>query len=298
MTDDLEARLRAAVHAEAASASAAVRHDGDSLTAIRARARSVRRRRRTLVLVGAAALVVAMGAVPRWARDDHQPVSTEGRPDTETTTTTTEPPTTTSSTTGSTTTEPATTTTPTSATADDDATASPPVEITTTSTPPSDAGDAGPGCVDGWTTPAPGTALRVAPLDAIRRQMGVTGQFRVLEMRYFTGPELSWIESPRLDTIEWWYVEARLVDDPAFQARWLVVRRAPGVDTEVIAAAAPFGTSGYRSPDWRAFFGDGEPRAVEGLPGRWAGIDYDFVHGEDGEKPGLPDDNTRCLDGT
>jgi len=297
MTDDLEARLRAAVHAEAASAAA--RHDGDSLTAIRARARSVRRRRHTLVLLGAAALVVAAGAVPRWAQDDDQRVSTEGRPDTETTTTTTEAPTTTSSTTGSTTTGPVTTTTPTSETADNDgATASPPVEITTTSTPPSDDGDAGPGCVDGWTTPAPGTALRVAPLDAIRRQMGVTGQFQVLGMRYFTGPELSWVKSPRLDTIEWWYVEARLVDDPAYQARWLVVRRAPGVDTEAIAAAAPFGTSGYRSPDWRAFLGDGEPQTVEGLPGEWAGVDYDFVHGEDGEKPGLPDENTRCLDGT
>ena len=41
-----------------------------------------------------------------------------------------------------------------------------------------------------------------------------------------------------------------------------------------------------------------EPRAVEGLPGTWFGIEYDFVSGEAGDTPGLPDEVVRCLDGT
>jgi hypothetical protein len=300
MTDDLEARLRAAVRAEAAAA----HHDAGSLTAIRTRVRSARRRRHTLALLGAVALVVALGAVPRLGQDDDQRVSTQDQPNADTTTSA--PATTTTPSTETTTTAPPTTTTPTTATPDagadggagegEDAVTPPAAEATTAT--PRDEGDAGPGCVDGWTTPAPGTARRVDPLDAIRRQMGVTGQFRVLDMRYFTGPEVPWISSPALPTIEWWYVKAELVDDPTFRARWLVVRRSPGVDTEVIAAAAPFGTTGYRSPDWRAFLGEGEPRAVDGLPGQWAGVEYDFVTGEDGDKPGLPAENAHCLDGT
>lgn len=296
MTDDLEARLRAAVHAEAAAAAAD--HDAGSLTAIRARTRSARRRRHTLAVLGAGALVVVVGALPRWARDDDQGVSTGAPPDTETTTTTprTAPSTTTPA--PSITTEPSAATepgtTPTTAT---------PTPSSPPSSPPSTAparleGDAGPGCVNGWTTPAPGTALRVEPLDAIRRSMGVTGQFRVIEMRYFTGPEVPEIEAPRPPMIEWWYVKAQLVDDPTFQARWLVVRRAAGVDTEAIAAVAPFDTTGYRSPDWRGFVGDGAPRPIEGLPGQWPGAPYDFVAGTETEPPGLPQENTHCLDAT
>jgi hypothetical protein len=76
----------------------------------------------------------------------------------------------------------------------------------------------------------------------------------------------------------------------------LVVRRAPGIDG--IEAAASFDTTGYESPGWRGFIGEGEPHAVEGLPGTWVGMDYDFLVGEDGEHPGLPDEVVGCLDGT
>jgi hypothetical protein len=158
-------------------------------------------------------------------------------------------------------------------------------------------GDAGPGCVNGWTTPAPGTAVRREPLDVIRAQMGVTGEFQIDEMRYFTGPEVPWIIEPRPPLVERWYVKAQLVDDPTFRARWLVEKRSP--TTEGIAAVAPFDTTGYRSPDWRGFVGEGEPRTIEGLPGSWAGIEYDFVTGEgDGGNPGLPDEVIHCFDDT
>jgi hypothetical protein len=165
----------------------------------------------------------------------------------------------------------------------------------TTAAPPLQ-GSAGPGCVNGWSAPAPGTALRVEPLDVIRREMGVSGQFLVTEMRYFTGPEVPWILHPRPPFVEWWYVKAQLVDEPAFRARWLVARRSPVV--EGITAAARFDTQGYRSPDWRAFIGDSPPHTVEGLPGTWAGTEFDFTTGEDGEKPGLPTEVVHCLDGT
>jgi hypothetical protein len=126
--------------------------------------------------------------------------------------------------------------------------------------------------------------------------MGVTGDFQVIDMRYFTSPEVPWILAPRPPVVEWWYVKAQLVGDPTFRARWLVAKRSPVV--KGIAAVAGFDTTGYRSPDWRAFIGDGEPRAIEGLPGTWVGIEFDFTTGEDNEKPGLPDEASQCLDNT
>jgi hypothetical protein len=144
--------------------------------------------------------------------------------------------------------------------------------------------------------PAPGTALRVEPLDVIRDQMGVAGDFQVIDMRHFTSPEVPWILAPRPPVVEWWYVKAELVGDPTFRARWLIVKRSPAI--EGIAAVARFDTTGYQSPDWRAFIGEGEPRAIEGLPGTWVGYDFDFTTGEDNEKPGLPEEATRCLDNT
>jgi hypothetical protein len=157
-------------------------------------------------------------------------------------------------------------------------------------------GEAQPGCASGWTTPAPGTALRVEPLDVIRHQMGVTGDFEVIDMRHFTSPEVPWILAPRPPVVEWWYVKAQLVGDPTFRARWLIAKRSPAI--RGIAAVARFDTTGYGSPDWRAFLGEGEPRAIEGLPGTWGGYDFDFTTGEDNEKPGLPEEATGCLDNT
>jgi hypothetical protein len=82
MTSDLEARLRAAVHAQAESTDA--RPDGDSLPTIRARVRSARRRRHTLALLGAFAVVGAVLTLPRLG-DDHRSVRTADQAGHETT---------------------------------------------------------------------------------------------------------------------------------------------------------------------------------------------------------------------
>ncbi len=191
-------------------------------------------------------------------------------------------------------TTPATTTTETAAT---EATTTSTVEVTATTLPPS--GQAGPGCVDGWVTPTPGTALRTDPLDVIREQMGITGEFLVIEMRYFTGPPPPGTVS--IDVYERWYIKAQLVDDPTFRGRFLVHRFPPGAAT---FAGAPFNTAGWESPDWRSFEGvdsgpEGPPHAVEGLPGLWSGHEIDAVTG-DGyyESHALPDEVVSCLDGT
>jgi hypothetical protein len=174
--------------------------------------------------------------------------------------------------------------------------ATPAATAKTTTTTPNLEGDAAPGCASGWTTPARGTALRREPLDVMRDQMRVSGDFHVIDMRHFTSPEVPWILAPRPPFVEWWYVKAELVADPTFRARWLIAKRSPVV--EGIAAVARYDTTGYRSPDWRAFIGEGEPRAREGLPGTWVGFEYDFTTGEDNHSPGLPDEATHCLDNT
>jgi hypothetical protein len=168
----------------------------------------------------------------------------------------------------------------------------------TTTTAPGElpSGPAGPGCVEGWTTPAPGSPKRQEPLDLIRAEMGLSGLFNVAEMRYFTGPEVPWITDPRPPLVERWYVKASLVDDPSIRARWIVERR--NEERRGISAVSPFASSGYESPEWRAFVGDGEPVSVPGLPGQWTGVNYDFVTGEgDSGNPGLPEQNVGCLDG-
>jgi hypothetical protein len=153
------------------------------------------------------------------------------------------------------------------------------------------------GCTNGWKTPAVGSPERQAPLDIIRDRMGVEGLFKVEEMRYFTGPEVPWVKEPRPEVVERWYVKASLVEEPSFQARWIVERR--DEDRQGIAAVAKFTSSGYLSPDWRGFVGDGEPQAVPGLPGTWTGVNYDFVTGEgDSGNRGLPDENEGCMLGT
>lgn len=81
MTDDLETRLRAAVHAEARSVDAADptgASEDASLPAIRRRVRTVRRRRRALAAAAAVAVVaIAVAALPRLG-DDRSDVDTIG----------------------------------------------------------------------------------------------------------------------------------------------------------------------------------------------------------------------------
>ena len=123
MTSDIEARLRAAIHARADDVT--VRLGDDSLDSIRARVRTARRRRRAAALVGVAALVAAVMAIPRLSNDGHDAVDTAGQPNDRATTepTTASPPTTHTDT-------PTTPTTPTTGSTPS------PAETTTTAPPP------------------------------------------------------------------------------------------------------------------------------------------------------------------
>src|SRR5262245_45927385 len=91
MTSDLEARLRAAVHAEARATP--TEHSGDSPPALRARVRTTRRRRHILVALGGVALVtVAVTTLSRQA-DPDPGLRIAGQPTDDTTPTTHTPPT-------------------------------------------------------------------------------------------------------------------------------------------------------------------------------------------------------------
>jgi hypothetical protein len=139
--------------------------------------------------------------------------------------------------------------------------------------------------------------LRVEPLDVIRAQMGISGLFVVADMRYFEGPEVPNIIEPRPPVVKRWYVKAHLSSRPSFRGRWIVEKRSAII--EGISAVAPYDTLEFRSPDWRGFEGEGPPRAYPGLPGKWTGINFDFVTGEgDSGFPGLPTEATGCLKGT
>jgi hypothetical protein len=134
-------------------------------------------------------------------------------------------------------------------------------------------------------------------IDILTGYMGVTGPWVVDEMRYFVGPDAPGVIEPFFENVERWYVRAALQSDPAFRGRFLIEKR-----TDLIlgvAAVAPWETSGYRSPDWTGFIGEGPPTVYLGLPGQWSGIPFDFVTGEgDGGMPGLPPEVAGCLAGT
>ncbi len=127
--------------------------------------------------------------------------------------------------------------------------------------------------------------------------MGVTGPWDVDEMRYFVGPDSPGVIEPVFPAVERWYIKARLAGDPDFRARWLIEKRTDQILG--VSAVAPWATSGYESPDWTGFIGEGSPATYTNLPGVWSGIPFDFVTGEgDGGQPGLPDEVVDCLAGT
>ena len=159
-----------------------------------------------------------------------------------------------------------------------------------------EAGEPARGCIDGWTSPQAGDPLRKEALDLLRISLGTQDKFVVEDIRYFTGPDSPGILQPARDSVERWYVKARLADDPSVRGRFVVVRRGGSGGVE---AVAPYSTSGYESPGWAAFEGEGDPVAYPDLPGRWSGIRYDFVTGEGGPgQPGLPAEVVACLAGT
>jgi hypothetical protein len=165
--------------------------------------------------------------------------------------------------------------------------------------PPPTSGPEAAGCVNGWTTPPEDTPRYLQPLGIIRRSTGVEGPLRVVDLRYFEGPESPPTDKGYLLVVERWYVKLFAENDLGFQGRFLVEARRFG---RGLAAVAPYDTSGFASPDWVGFQFDSadlEARAYEGLPGVWSGEPYDFVGGGAGLRiPGLPEDVVGCLDGT
>lgn len=154
-------------------------------------------------------------------------------------------------------------------------------------------------CVSGWVVPRPRTPLFRKPLRIMGEAMSVKGEFLVVDMRYFEGPE-----SPRADKgyqkrVRRWYVKAYRERDPSFRGRWLVEEREFGPG---LVAVAPFQSEGFVSPDWIGFQHesvDQEGKAYPGLPGTWGGTPYDFVNGGAGvDIPGLPSSSAGCMEGT
>ena len=159
-------------------------------------------------------------------------------------------------------------------------------------------------CVNGWIIPTE-PEQRELPFHVIRRTMQVDGEFHVVDIRYFEGPEGPPTPKPYLSHVDRWYVKAWLKGDPSFRARWLIEERSFG---SAVAAVAPFDSEGFRSPDWVAFQYEGEDaerRSYPGLPGTWSGTPYDFVSGRDPATgkpafrfPGLPPEVSGCLTDT
>ena len=165
--------------------------------------------------------------------------------------------------------------------------------------PPATRGPIAGDCVDGWVTPPRDSHRYQEPLRVIRRMTGVEGPLQVVDLRFFEGPESPPSDKGYLLDLGRWYVKAFAKHDLSFQGRFIVESREFGTG---LVAAAPYDTSGFRSPDWVGFqfdSGDPEARVYPGLPGSWAGVPYDFVSGGAGlQIPGLPDQVVGCLSGT
>jgi hypothetical protein len=156
-----------------------------------------------------------------------------------------------------------------------------------------------PGCVGGWRSPHPGSALYEEPLKVIRRTLGTKLRFVVVEMRHFVGPESPPSEQNYLAEVDRWYVKLFAAQDFRLQGRFLVEKRTFGSG---VSAVAPYDTKGFGSPDWSGFQWDSsnpKPHQYSGLPGAWAGSRYDFVNGGRGMRiHGLPDEVAGCMEGT
>lgn len=155
-------------------------------------------------------------------------------------------------------------------------------------------------CIEGWRTPPRDSPMFTDPLGIIRRAAPVDGDFVVVDMRMFLGPESP--PSPDkgyLQDIRRWYIKLYVESDWSYAGRFIVESRLFG---RGVAAVAPYGSEGFDSPDWVGFQWDStdtQARGYPGYPGRWQGVPYDFVVGGGGlEIEGLPDEVVGCLDGT
>lgn len=173
-----------------------------------------------------------------------------------------------------------------------------PTPPATPAEPPPTSGAPSASCVDGWVTPAEGTPERTDPIGVIRRTARFRGDYVVVDMRMFTGPESPPSDKGYIAEVRRWYVKLYAADDLRYQGRFLVEERRFG---RGVAAVAPYDTEGFASPDWIGFQHEvgSERTRYAGLPGRWAGVPYDFVQGGEGLTiPGLPEEVRGCLQGT
>ena len=124
-------------------------------------------------------------------------------------------------------------------------------------------------CVDGWVTPPAGSALFTDPLGIIRRTAPVDGDFEVVDMRMFTGPESPPSGRQGLHRRHPTLVHQALrADDLSYQGRFLVEQRVFG---RGVAAVAPYDTEGFSSPDWSGFQYDSAERLASRIRGCPAG---------------------------
>lgn len=172
----------------------------------------------------------------------------------------------------------------------DDQYTPPSTSATPTPTPSSRyrSGPKAPDCTRGWGEPENGSPLRKTPLDLLRAAAGVKDSFRVVDLRYFIGPDDANLapESRQDGPVERWYGKVVSTKDPAFRLRFIAARRKVGAG---IVAVAPYATSGFESPDWHGFEGEGRSK-VEGVPGTWPGGAFDYVKAKE-----LPRQVTGCV---
>jgi hypothetical protein len=154
-------------------------------------------------------------------------------------------------------------------------------------------------CTLGWVTPPPGSPRYEDPLGLIDRISHHKGTLKVVDMRFFFGPESPPSDQGYIKEIERWYVKVYDPHDLNFQGRFILEHNRFG---HGVVAVAPYDTKGFHSPDWSGFqwdAGDLTRRTFAGLPGTWEGIRYDFVNGGAGLTiPGLPAAAAGCLNGT
>lgn len=81
-------------------------------------------------------------------------------------------------------------------------------------------------CERGWVTPAPSSPDFTDPLGVIRRTAPVVGDFVMVDMRLFVGPESPPSEDKGyLRDIRRWYVKLYVDGDWTYQGRFLVEQR-------------------------------------------------------------------------
>lgn len=166
-------------------------------------------------------------------------------------------------------------------------------------------GPPSPTCINGWITPAPGTALWEDGL----RYIGVSAtgpvdpfDFVVDVMRYCVGPEDANIHAPRPE-VERWYIEGYSEIDPAYRSRFIARRINVGAG---LAWVAPYGSTGFGPGLWE---GCVDPCRIGNVAGNFCDpgcVEDPFFHPCTGIIPGswvpgecwgLPPEVLGCLSG-